>query len=1040
MIDEYNHYQKYVNPFILLTSEYQINGQKIAEEKNLNGDRNIIRHLNDLKFVEQVETELFTNMKHKRSSYNTLTMLYELRLNNKEIYDNTHIYIFKFIDPKIMIKGDKLSQIWKKITSEMEPYNVTNKFLTHVDGYNDGFNMKDMIDDINISIDNICNSDDRRGKEIYYIISNRKTVRFVNITSDRLKQDDYTRSIHAMQTLKESNIKENMISEGTKETLRNIFKIIIDDVNRIDIENHRVISGGITERNRARRDISKTKFNLSQAARDGVTIEVICDSICGIIEDNLHLSNQLSDLEISIAEYLLKYIAPVSVEKGKIEYFISRLVNVPKTKHMRYDIITINQTYIENVLKRISVYEQKKKTRNAWDVFKEYMVLFPGVKNEIVFFDDFSKYEQSRFDTLNIYTPDWYKPPIDINKEFNDVYSLGIFDFVNHDYLDDDKSKQYENDLLETFKDIYCIPNEWNIGHIREAILSMDYHLKYVLCANNAYAHTYLVNYILHIILHDIVTGKSIHFTGENACGKSSFWTSLLATFGNINPDGSSSMGIEGDIRRMKARFNSFLHNKKLVILDEYTPITDEDIRQYIKFLLTTKYINIERKGKEIKQVDNYCNVITLGNYNGTVHTTDGDGERRNIYYNLNIISRNTEMKDFYFGHVVGYFEELMVLFVDYLYFTQYKKDFNFNNEPFVDNKKSKKSKTFLKMNKVQKLLINDMLEGTNCSKLTPQHFMNNDMNENDYVFDRYMFYLNDTYYINNINDCKSMAPNMRIHDNDKYNGRWNKMIPVDNDVIKAVYGETEEYISHLTLIQDYNQILPSKGTPYFTEHYDMQKRFIIFEDYLTIYLPLAYLYIPFNFQGYNIFYYFGVFTLDEHYKNYLINHSHKGYIGSYYSVGGVQAYVNSRNNPVQNTTKIPFLNYDILNVFFKYYKNVSNNEEKFMDIDAINEINFLDFIKNNCLMNDKYLTTDPYNKNINKEILDIIIRKVYDSNSLVYFNDVDKDKKIKEEEDKIKELFKYNFFEQNTIRKKLEDNRKRKLIFENTSKRRKIN
>ena len=135
-------------------------------------------------------------------------------------------------------------------------------------------------------------------------------------------------------------------------------------------------------------------------------------------------------------------------------------------------------------------------------------------------------------------------------------------------------------------------------------------HIKTVFANNDMVVFNYINNYFAHILQKPhIKTGVVLNIKGDHGCGKTSPFQMLSKwVIGNV---GYVKIN---DIKKATGKFNSIMQSKLLVLFEEAINISDKKDVNMLKDMITSDKMNIEYKGKEPIEIDDYCNYAIASN------------------------------------------------------------------------------------------------------------------------------------------------------------------------------------------------------------------------------------------------------------------------------------------------------------------------------------------------------------------------------------------------------------------------------------------
>ena len=135
-------------------------------------------------------------------------------------------------------------------------------------------------------------------------------------------------------------------------------------------------------------------------------------------------------------------------------------------------------------------------------------------------------------------------------------------------------------------------------------------HIKIVLGDNDPVLGDYLLNWFAHLLqFPERKTGTVPLIKGITRCGKNLPFNIFQRYV--INPSLSITCA---DMEKVFGRFNSIQQGKLLIVLDEALDCKNRAMNQRIKNAITEETNQIEQKGKDIIEVQNFCNFAILTN------------------------------------------------------------------------------------------------------------------------------------------------------------------------------------------------------------------------------------------------------------------------------------------------------------------------------------------------------------------------------------------------------------------------------------------
>lgn len=636
-------------------------------------------------FYEKIEKYYFGGedggSRHSKSGRNLYTIVFLLQL--KEDYkENSHIIICKYMDETILIPASKL----KLYLPEEHKWN----------------SLKESCNLINVGLDSIIEEFKNDKKVAQYdilFVNNKSTIygpnnkKCNNHVDMKYLSPLMTNGVKSMSSYFDIiKMNENIKTHKTNmEYILNKSRILTKDiVNNIP---RNISSDYINIINDKNRILETDEFNLLFSAERNMTLSKLREELRDIVKKRFNDPNLL-DFNMCILKHINQYIANVLYEKKKV-YLMTEKVYYSNSKTFYYKIKEHCESEIKSVFESISAYKleigtKKKKeiTINIYDIYcskklpenmKVKNPYFSVIENEKI--PEYESLYQTRDNKLNIYIPNGYMIPDET---------------LTH-YLKTLLDKKYDNpydevvygDLKTNLRETYGFDDKWVLSDMKDCFDLILGHVLSVLASSNDLTFDYIINYILHILVDDIVTGKWLRFIGPNGAGKSIFFTHLNPMFAE------SQMYIMPDTQFLNNRFNSHMEKLKLVVIEEIEFNSNQ--RNKFKSSITAEYNIIEKKFVDgFKQTRATVNYISLENINSKNDYKLDDNERRMVPITTTSVSTDNDIKSLYFTKLSDRMKRFMRFFIDSCFVLFYVEDFNFNEEPTQSIKeKEKKSKYF---------------------------------------------------------------------------------------------------------------------------------------------------------------------------------------------------------------------------------------------------------------------------------------------------------------------------------------------------------
>ena len=154
---------------------------------------------------------------------------------------------------------------------------------------------------------------------------------------------------------------------------------------------------------------------------------------------------------------------------------------------------------------------------------------------------------------------------------------------------------------------------------MKDALSAFKEHLFENVCNADESLATWLTGYFAHLLQRPWEKAlTAIVFKGRKGVGKNS----LLECVGPILGD---CYMVTSDRNKLTGRFNSFLENKLLFVLDEAYWSGDKSVEGRLKGLITGKRHSIERKGHDSYEVDNLTRIAVISNEDWVVPATEDE-------------------------------------------------------------------------------------------------------------------------------------------------------------------------------------------------------------------------------------------------------------------------------------------------------------------------------------------------------------------------------------------------------------------------------
>lgn len=236
----------------------------------------------------------------------------------------------------------------------------------------------------------------------------------------------------------------------------------------------------------------------------------------------------------------------------------------------------------------------------------------------------------------------------------------------------------FEDSKLKTYSRITCKPNnninkyEFNVWEKFKADVKIEYdinklkplfdYILEIICDNQEILFKYIISWLRHICKKpQIKTGKVLVFQSDKQrAGKGTFINWLMFHVFGKNSSYATSLS------KLTQKFNSFLINKSLIIVDEL-PTTSTKFHNtfdILKSLITEPCLDIEYKGKESIQTDNLCNFVFSTNNEKSIKIEKDDG--RYVIFKINE-SKVGDIEFWNHVHTNVFTEDMGIHFFNYL-------------------------------------------------------------------------------------------------------------------------------------------------------------------------------------------------------------------------------------------------------------------------------------------------------------------------------------------------------------------------------------
>lgn len=974
------------------------------------------------------------------NGYNKCIAMYEIRSQDLKAM------VFKYIDSRIKIKYSNL------IGFNMSYRNFQIKR-----------NDIDIIptEELIVSLNNSINiSDDKDRAITLHKIFNKKTEYKTLVSVRKLVEPEKMETV--INIFLNDNYKYGKFKDSTDIELIKMYKDIItlergaqqntnaspvDDSSPHDISDdddeelkekeklkrEKAIKAAIIT-NEKKQILRVMKFKYSNSICDGYstwqdfikTLDTICTSFLKEKDSNIYDEDILAEI--------LSHLICINVKKNIIEYYYPETVKIPYTNISQYIYLEIKPQHLLSNIDMAYKYNGKKNV-TVKDMFLKKSLSFNGKNLVKIDREQFIDNEQSFFQPFNIYTPSGYVTP---HSELC-VYLKELYNEEELHLIDDD-------DLYLEMSKRYIMPDKIDKYYISQSINKMKDHIYHILCEGFEDKFVYFINFILHALF-GVVTEKFLIFIGDEGCGKSVVFKSLIKyPFGEIH-------GIFLEAVRLHDRFNGFLENKQLVVLDEFSGDNKKFKENYdrLKYYVTASELMLEKKNQDTYKTDITQNFIAILNdykfHEGSSKIMCDKKERRRVIYKTNTPTEDKNISDIYFKEIGSYFNSPLLTYIlwDSLYCLYYNKDMNFNDEPestLADKKRCKRPNdiSYLQASTIRKICKG----GNNFGK--PDTSTDNISNPFDLYFE------NDTNKTDKIRygthlqeNIRLVSPNTRLFGASfQDEGReWQ---------ITTRFEKGEEYT---TTNEHGNRV---------KEHLDGNVEFFKFKDKKYNPPEIVNLLMEY-FNGYGLikridedivewnrdFLYF-YFKISFIYKTIYIYPIYRDYFGyliiTQESIEKLKTYeyswlnfIFTRNTKesefyvslLKNIQSIPIINYDIIKLYFDKFKETLPNMTDLKQYDIDKEINYISHFLLYCLEVWFYDISEFFDKtrdnNIYCFIINIFVYKTVDYMYMSMPNIMDDDgiEILVDEIFNIKTLFDYSFYENNRF-SEIGDKMKRKM------------
>jgi heat shock protein HspQ len=226
--------------------------------------------------------------------------------------------------------------------------------------------------------------------------------------------------------------------------------------------------------------------------------------------------------------------------------------------------------------------------------------------------------------------------------------------------------------IKQTYKKYSEISTE--IKNQVEVILK---HILEVYCSNRKDSYNFLLKWFSNMVRGNR-NDSALYLKGPQGCGKSSIVDDFLRQH-VIGKD----LSYQGGSEPLKNHFNSALSGKLMVLFEELENMSVNEwisVSCKLKRQITSKTIQIERKGKEMRDETNLNNYILLSN-NDAIQ--DDDGRR---YFILDINPKYTGNKEYFKKLHSCFSDEVGQAFYSYLMELDLK-DYNAQSYPMTQSK-----------------------------------------------------------------------------------------------------------------------------------------------------------------------------------------------------------------------------------------------------------------------------------------------------------------------------------------------------------------
>ncbi|MBL1263887.1 DUF5906 domain-containing protein [Methylomicrobium sp. RS1] len=157
-------------------------------------------------------------------------------------------------------------------------------------------------------------------------------------------------------------------------------------------------------------------------------------------------------------------------------------------------------------------------------------------------------------------------------------------------------------------KEVFNLFQGWKVQPIEGDCGPYLYHLEHIMCAGDAVAFKYVVQWLAHLFQRpQQKPSVAILLKSTPGTGKGTMVEPVLEILGVHGNKTNGAYAIAG-------RFNGVVAGRLLIFADE-VELTDTHVNDKLKGIISEPTVNLERKGLEIEPLPNYCRLIFASNH-----------------------------------------------------------------------------------------------------------------------------------------------------------------------------------------------------------------------------------------------------------------------------------------------------------------------------------------------------------------------------------------------------------------------------------------